>query len=108
MNHPFLLPLLITSLWLVFCLLDSIQFSRAIRIAYKNDRLDEWLAQPRRMWPGSGFRLFRNFKLLVVGAVLCVIGGILMDCHILATALTLLSLGIATLIMGPVIVYLGD
>ncbi len=49
----------------------------------------------------------KEHKILVVGAVLCVVGGILLDYHILATGMILLLLGIVAIIMCPFIADLG-
>ncbi len=41
---------------------DYITFKLAIGLARKQDRIDEWLAQPGLTKLGSGFRLLWHFK----------------------------------------------
>lgn len=46
---------------IVWLIGDFLAFSRAILHCRRTGRLDEWFAQPRRMVPGSGYRLHRKF-----------------------------------------------
>lgn len=45
-------------------------------------------------------------KIILVGAVLCVIGAVLLDCHIQITGVTFVSLGMGTIILGPLAIQL--
>jgi len=45
-------------------------------------------------------------KMILGGAVLCVLGAIALDCGIQATGWTLMCLGVASILMGPLAVQL--
>lgn len=65
MNTHIIISAVLTALsvsLLAYLVADGIQFTRAIHRARKAGRLTEWFEQPRRMWPGSGFLLFRKFR----------------------------------------------
>ena len=44
----------------------------------------------------------KEHKVLILGMILCVVGAVLVDCHIVATGATFLSLGIFTIVLGPI------
>lgn len=42
-----------------------------------------------------------EMKIISVGATLCIVGAILLDCQVMATGYTLICLGACAIIFGP-------